>query len=96
MSNLEREMFEIRRLAASTATLLQRHISAETMQEAAKQTEEMIRREHFRDGEPWTDFERDVLAEKLKGVTLSLSREFGRSENALCWAIWRMINKWKE
>jgi len=95
MSNLEREMFEIRRLAASTATLLQRHINAETMQEAAKQTEEMIRREYPHEGNRWSPFEKDLLYRNIISVVKDLSLKFGRSPNAIWWAIYKLASHHK-
>lgn len=42
-----------------------------------------------RDGQPWTQFEKDLLSGKLDKIVSDLSIEFSRYPNAIWWAMYR-------
>ena len=48
-----------------------------------------------REGDPWTRFEKDLLSESVDRQVHDLSGKFGRSPNALWWAIWRYVREKK-
>jgi len=47
-------------------------------------------RPYLRDGEPWTNFEKDHLYDHLLILVDSLSTKFGRTHNAIWWAMSRV------
>lgn len=45
-----------------------------------------------REREPWTQVEKEMLSEKIDFLVNDLMLKFGRSSNALWWAIWRYVS----
>jgi len=47
----------------------------------------------YRDGESWTDFEKDTLYDRLLLAVDDLSTKFGRTHNAIWWAMSRIARE---